>query len=208
MVNFADFSSTPRPVKVKRSFTLRSTLRSGCSNDFTSFSRDIEAGHLTNVSQASHAPISRSPSLSVRERLTEVAAQLASLKPRRQTPLQDQTDEYAPGEILFENESYEEQPMGWPQLASFMDGCENFSIFRRFGQCHTRILVNYMVDITAIEKQLLDLDRVDIEPDGKLYRLRSHKRGSDTIKEDLLALLEEKLRKYSTKIVYSFINFS
>ena len=68
--------------------------------------------------------------------------------------------------------------------------------------------MNYMVDITAIEKQLLDLDKDDIEPDGKLYRLRSRKRGLDTSKEDLLALLEEKLRKYGMKIIYNFTNFS
>ena len=54
-----------------------------------------------------------------------------------------------------------------------------------------------MVDITEIEKQLLDLDRSDLEPEGKLYRLRNRKRGSDTSKEELLALLEDKLRRYS-----------
>ena len=91
----------------------------------------------------------------------------------------------------------EKQPEGWPQLASFMDTCDSFSIFRRFGQSHARILVNYMVDITAIEKRLLELDKSDIEPEGKLYRLRNRKRGTDTSKEELLALMEDKLLRYS-----------
>ena len=90
----------------------------------------------------------------------------------------------------------EKYPQGWPRLASFLDGCSNFSIFRRFGHCATRILVSYTAKITMLEKQLHELDRTDALPDGKRYRLRNLEIGPDTFKEDLVASIESHLRKY------------
>lgn len=52
-VRFADVSSTSRPVTVKKSLTLRSTLRSSCNRDCLNISRDIEAAEPSNTNQAS-----------------------------------------------------------------------------------------------------------------------------------------------------------
>jgi hypothetical protein len=93
----------------------------------------------------------------------------------------------------------EEATCGWPQLASFMDSCDNFGIYRRFGQSHSRILVMYMTDITNIEKQLDKLDQQDSKSDSTMYRLKTsyHREGLDARKRDLLTLLEQKLLAYS-----------
>ena len=95
--------------------------------------------------------------------------------------------------VLATDEKY---PEGWPRLASFLDGCSNFSIFRRFGHCATRILVNYTTRITMLEKELHDLDVSDSLPNGKRYRLRNLHEGSDRDKEKLLVSLEDHIRKY------------
>ena len=58
--------------------------------------------------------------------------------------------------------------------------------------------MNYMTIITRLEKQLRDLDNEDALPDGKAYRLRNLEIGSDTSKEDLLALIEDYTRQYCT----------
>ena len=90
----------------------------------------------------------------------------------------------------------EKYPEGWPRLASFLDGCASFSIFRRFGHCATRILVDYTTRITMLEKKLHDLDESDALPNGNRYRLRNLEVGPDTFKQDLLASIEEYVRKY------------
>ena len=95
----------------------------------------------------------------------------------------------------------EKYPEGWPRLASFLDGCANFSIFRRFGQCTTRILLDHSTRITMLEKQLDDLDKSDALPNGNRYRLRNVEVGPDTFKKDLLASIEERIRKYCTYIL-------
>ncbi|KAF4616244.1 hypothetical protein G7Y89_g15162 [Cudoniella acicularis] len=104
---------------------------------------------------------------------------------------------YQPGYDKFEYECYQRYPDGWPRVAAFMDGCDSFGIFRRFGQCHSRLLLLRMTNIQDIEKQLLDLDKSDEEGD-KAWRLKNryHKEGFDTKKRELEAKLETELLAY------------
>jgi hypothetical protein len=93
------------------------------------------------------------------------------------------------------DESY---PMGWPQLAAFLNSAENHAIFRRFGTEHCCILLHLMAEITSIQKELDILDQADAENKDKLYRLRRNEwhEGWDTAQKDLLDKLRTKLLEY------------
>lgn len=86
-------------------------------------------------------------------------------------------------------------------MAAFLDSCDSFSMYRRFGTSHSRILVDYMVDITSIEQKLRDLDQRDLESVGDndtSYRLETRDRMHDTdsVKINLMRQLESKLSVY------------
>jgi len=89
-------------------------------------------------------------------------------------------------------------PVGFPQLAAFRNSDDDFAIFRAFNQCHCRILTQLEVEITEIEKQLLELDRADEANPSMEYRLRKskHKEGWDTAQRDLLREMQLKLKDY------------
>jgi hypothetical protein len=89
-------------------------------------------------------------------------------------------------------------PDGWPRVAAFLNGCNSFGIYRRFGQCHSRLLVTHMANITDIERQLSDLDKADEAGEATKWRLKTryHEEGFDTTKRDLLEKLEKELAAY------------
>ena len=67
----------------------------------------------------------------------------------------------------------EDYPMGWPQLAAFLNSDDNFGIFRRFGQSHCRVLVQLQAEITILEEELRELDKFDSrEGSSTLCRLK------------------------------------
>ena len=87
---------------------------------------------------------------------------------------------------------------GIPRLAAFMNSSDNTAIFRKFGQLSSRILLQHQIEITKLEKKLLDLDTADAANPHMHYRLHrtDHREGWDTAQRDLLALLEIKLKEY------------
>jgi hypothetical protein len=92
----------------------------------------------------------------------------------------------------------ENYPDGWPRVAAFLNSCNSFGIYRRFGQCHSRLLVNRMANITDLERQLHDLDEAD-EDGGEAtqWRLKSRcPEGFDTARRDLLENLEKEVNAY------------
>lgn len=93
------------------------------------------------------------------------------------------------------DESY---PLGWPQLAAFLNSVDNFAIFRRFGTAHCRILLHLQAEITAIEKELDELDKADSENPDMHYRLRRNEwyEGWDPRQKVLLDKLRVKLSEY------------
>ena len=107
----------------------------------------------------------------------------------------DQTPSWS-GQFLVAVEDY---PLGWPRLAAFLNSDDNFTIFRKFGQSHCRVLVQLQAEITALEQDLLELDRSDSrEGSGTLYRLKrvNYLQGEDMVQKDKLEQLRKKLIDY------------
>jgi hypothetical protein len=100
----------------------------------------------------------------------------------------------------------DDYPAGWPSVAAFMDSCDSFGIYRRFGNVHSRLLINHMSNITDMEKQLFELDKSDESggPAAK-WRLKTryHQEGWDTTKMDLLEKLEKEVISYGTNVPLS-----
>jgi hypothetical protein len=92
-------------------------------------------------------------------------------------------------------------PLGWPQLAAFLNSADSFAIFRRFGIAHCRVLVHLQAEITALEKELDALDIHDSVTQGMLYRLRRNEwyEGWDPAQKDLLEKLRLKLSEYGLR---------
>ncbi|KAF2634569.1 hypothetical protein P280DRAFT_538556 [Massarina eburnea CBS 473.64] len=65
----------------------------------------------------------------------------------------------------------ENTPNGFPRLAAFQSTEANFSLYRSFSYLHSRILLDLQDEITALEKELDDIDWDDFEEDP--IRLRS-----------------------------------
>jgi len=92
-------------------------------------------------------------------------------------------------------------PNGWPRVAAFLESCDSFSIYRRFGHAHSRLLVTHQCNITDLETQLQYLDKSDDEggPDTQFrLKTRYHEEGFDTTKRDLEEKLEKELLAYGT----------
>ncbi|KAF7944263.1 hypothetical protein EAE96_010665 [Botrytis aclada] len=51
-----------------------------------------------------------------------------------------------------------DQPKGCSQVASFLESCDSFSIYRVFAQLHARVLIFRTNRIVALQKKLHDLD--------------------------------------------------
>ena len=88
---------------------------------------------------------------------------------------------------------------GFPRLAALLNSNDSFTIFRGFGQCHARILVQLQVEITQLEKELQKLDKSDLEKEELEYRLRVtgyEEEGCNTTKKELFSELRAKLIEY------------
>lgn len=94
-------------------------------------------------------------------------------------------------------------PDGWPRVAAFMESSDSFGIFRKFGQCHTRLLISHMSNITDLETELHEIDKRD-ELGGKdtEWRLKNryHEEGMDTTKRNLETRLEKEIIAYGTTL--------
>lgn len=90
-------------------------------------------------------------------------------------------------------------PDGWPRVATFMDSCESFSIYRQFGSVHARLLLIHMSNIQEMVTELRKIDRSD-EAGGEdtNWRLKNriHKKGLDSTKKRLQRRLEKELLAY------------
>ena len=95
-------------------------------------------------------------------------------------------------------------PDGWPRVAAFLESCDSFSIYRRFGQSHSRLLVIHERNIAVLEAQIHNLDKIDDEggPDMQ-FRLKNryHEEGFDTTKRDLEEKLEKEILAYGIALL-------
>jgi hypothetical protein len=143
---------------------------------------------------------------------------LPFIQSNSQCSLNDQPDPYKPGYDQLRNESRnipiasnnismqwinkspidEDYPDGWPRVAAFLNSCNSFGIYRQFGQCHSRLLLHHMANITDLERQLLDLDHDD-EKGGEATQFRLKSRcpeAFDKDRGDLLEKLEKEVNAY------------
>ncbi|PMD43889.1 hypothetical protein L207DRAFT_482501 [Hyaloscypha variabilis F] len=112
--------------------------------------------------------------------------------------------DYQEGYDQFQVKCYDEYPNGWPRVAAFLESCDSFSMYRRFGQSHSRLLVTHQCNITDLETQIQNLDKDDDEggPDMQFrLKTRYHEEGFDTKKRDLLEKLERELLAYDALLL-------
>lgn len=71
-------------------------------------------------------------------------------------------------------------------------------MIRSFNYCHNRLLAILQVEITEIEKALLELDKRDEANPEMVYRRHStkHKENEDTTYAELIGELKSKLKEY------------
>jgi len=103
----------------------------------------------------------------------------------------------------------DEYPMGWPRTAAFLEECDSFGIYRKFGQSHARLLLTHMSNITAFEKQLFELDKID-EAGGEAtkWKLRSRYQETprlNTTKMDLLEKMEKEILAYGKNYILEIV---
>lgn len=66
----------------------------------------------------------------------------------------------------------EKCPTGYPSLAAFLDSDENFTIFRRFGFLHTRLLLQKQDELRIMEGELEREDENDRRNNPELLQCR------------------------------------
>ena len=71
-------------------------------------------------------------------------------------------------------------------------------MFRRFGECHCRVLIHLQDEIARLENSLFELDKDDSNTIYLEYRLKGgeHKEGWDPAQRNILKELREKLLLY------------
>ncbi|KAH8599301.1 hypothetical protein B0O99DRAFT_591162 [Bisporella sp. PMI_857] len=198
-------SRTSEPLKVKKGLSMRSSLRSSEDPSF----QVTEAHANSNFTEKAR----RLPNQDHLNRMSvrlfgywkKICHTLSSLvKPTVADQSRKYLDVYLDGYAQFNNSSWEQYPDGWPRIAAFLESCDTFGIYRRFGQCHSRLLLTYQADITDIEQQISNLDKSDEEGgESTNWRLKNrfHEEGLDTVKRDLLVELEQKLLAYDALLL-------
>jgi hypothetical protein len=90
----------------------------------------------------------------------------------------------------------DDYPEGYPQLAAFMNSDDTFANVRRFGRLSSRLLLHLQNELTALEKQLDDLDKSDAANQVLEKRLRGYENYSGWTDEQT-KLLNQIQAKYS-----------
>ncbi|KAK4953650.1 hypothetical protein LTR10_008253 [Elasticomyces elasticus] len=82
---------------------------------------------------------------------------------------------------------------GYPNLATFADSDESFSLYRRFGYLQSRLLLDKQEELRLLEGQLDDMDRSEGDLDGLITR-----EGQGQPRKELLARIELRFRSYAS----------
>lgn len=189
---------TQQPLETRKALSTRSTHR---SSDSTLAEQSLpgDTEHRRVPPRQNQQP----PHSSWIARWFSFVPQLFAIQ-SRETSHSHLPSAWQEGYAKFEYDSYERCPDGYPRVASFMDGCESFGIFRRFGQVYSRLLIHRMSDITDMEKELSELDKIDESGvQGTKWRLkrRYHEDAPNNSKNDLLDKMEKKVINYSTLLL-------
>ena len=82
-------------------------------------------------------------------------------------------------------------PLGYPELATFLDSDENFMVYRRFGLLHARLLLRKQDELRVLEERLDDMDQEESIGMNLIPMAGSQQR------KDLLASIEHTFSEYS-----------
>ncbi|KAF7889029.1 hypothetical protein EAF00_009329 [Botryotinia globosa] len=103
---------------------------------------------------------------------------------------------------------YRDQPKGWSQVASFLESCDSFSIYRGFVPLHARVLLFRTIKIAALEKKLHGLDVSDATNGDTSDRLRDTSRAEalkvEGEREKIIMSLNEELLAYEGALLIQF----
>jgi len=91
----------------------------------------------------------------------------------------------------------DDHPLGYPQLAAFINSDPNFLMCRRFGFLHTRVLLYRQDELAQLENDLVSLDAEDeqIAPKALISRKLDEAR-QDSPRKALIQGIDEKLKEY------------
>ncbi|KAK4931278.1 hypothetical protein LTR49_002336 [Elasticomyces elasticus] len=87
----------------------------------------------------------------------------------------------------------DEFPDGYPNLATFADSDESFSLYRRFGYLQSRLLLDKQDELRQLEKQLDSMDTSEENPAALITRS-----GQGQPRKELLTKIESKFRDYAS----------
>ncbi|KAH8779482.1 hypothetical protein F5882DRAFT_148706 [Hyaloscypha sp. PMI_1271] len=206
-IGLEDPSGVRPPLEPKKTFSFRSSLRSSDSTlvGFPSHEefvddprRPLPRQDIPTIS----APGSCTTTWTTR--CFNELPRLSLLRPSSEKPRGPPPADLQPGYDQFQFECYDKYPNGWPRVAAFLESCDSFSIYRRFGHAHSRLLVTHQCNITDLETQLQYLDKSDDEggPDTQFrLKTRYHEEGFDTTKRDLEEKLEKELLAYDALLL-------
>lgn len=194
-------SSTNPPPEVKKILSFHSSLRSTDST-LVGFPSHQDNVHDTRrrLPDEGQQPCTTIWATRFFNRLPSLSFPRSVSQKSLGSPLKD----YQAGYDQFQYNCYDTYPDGWPRVAAFLESCDSFSIYRRFGQSHSRLLVIHARNIAVLEAQIHNLDKRDDEggPDMQ-FRLKNryHEEGFDTTKRDLEVELEKELLAYDALLL-------
>lgn len=92
----------------------------------------------------------------------------------------------------------ENNPNGFPRLATFQASDPNFGLYRSYSYLHSRILLDLQDEITELEKELDNCDWDDFEEDPNRPRTRIVAEGQEgeRTRRTVLREIKSKLMEY------------
>ncbi|MCJ1249480.1 hypothetical protein MMC30_006704 [Trapelia coarctata] len=149
-------------------------------------------GGTTVVEDAFETP--DSPKQGVKRSITDYLRKV-SLPDKFQEPFRRKTE--TPYDEEQRIKRIDSHPEGYPQLAAFINSDENFSICRRFGFLHQRVLLYRQDELRELEDQLIRLD--DEDQEEMPQALKSRKRDDvreGSYRKGLINIIDDKLKEY------------
>ena len=97
---------------------------------------------------------------------------------------------------------------GYSTLAAIEDSDPNFLIYRKFGWLRNRLLLGLQDELVTLEEELEHLDKNDARL-GDLEGVLASRRNDEleqTLRQDLLKTIRQKLSEYGMGVNVSFCN--
>ncbi|KAF2807251.1 uncharacterized protein BDZ99DRAFT_478754 [Mytilinidion resinicola] len=94
----------------------------------------------------------------------------------------------------------EDCPLGYPNLAAFLDSDENFMIYRRFGYIQARLLLEKQDELRKLEKRLDTMDKRDEHNKSRRLITRDLKKKDAEPRRELFKTLEKAFCEYANLV--------